>query len=276
MIAARDLKYAAGVGENAFLHVLDPGAVHADRHLVLGFARHRAGVASDALAVIDYEAVFHRREFWNPRNQSYLGRRKRRGDVVEAPERSADRRRSKNKILAAESRALPPGWTGEDARLSTFILVSSLDDQVIDDVVRFVDMLQSAVTQSVSKCVVVFFGEIAMRLVEQFERSVIAARASEVGIDWGMIIQILPVIDRGVLDFSNGLVDLGDGVLFLAIHMRGVSLVFQMRAGMAQVGQGVQVGRMSSRLVGKGQCGTDCQAECNYGAMSCDLHSLLR
>jgi hypothetical protein len=61
MVAARDLKYAARVGENAFLDVLDPGPVHAHRHLVLGFTRHRAGVTSDALAVIDYEAVFHPR-----------------------------------------------------------------------------------------------------------------------------------------------------------------------------------------------------------------------
>ena len=62
MIAARDLKYAARVGENAFLDILDPGPVHAHRYLVLGLACHRAGVASDALAVVDYEAVFHRTE----------------------------------------------------------------------------------------------------------------------------------------------------------------------------------------------------------------------
>ena len=59
MIAARDLKYSTRVGENPLLDVLDPSPVHAHRHLVFGFARHRAGVASDALAVIDYEAVFH-------------------------------------------------------------------------------------------------------------------------------------------------------------------------------------------------------------------------
>ena len=63
MVAARDLKYAARVGVDAFLDILHPGTVHAHRHLVLGFARHRAGVTPDALAVIDYEAVFHPREF---------------------------------------------------------------------------------------------------------------------------------------------------------------------------------------------------------------------
>src|ERR1700675_42285 len=61
MVAARDLKYAARVGERALLDVLDPSPVHAYRHLVLGFAGHGAGVTSDALAVIDYEAVFHPR-----------------------------------------------------------------------------------------------------------------------------------------------------------------------------------------------------------------------
>jgi hypothetical protein len=73
MIAARDLKYAARVGENVFLHVLDPGPVHAHRHLVLGFARHRTSVASDALAVIDYKAVFHPREVSTRNSQSYVG-----------------------------------------------------------------------------------------------------------------------------------------------------------------------------------------------------------
>lgn len=59
VVAARDLKYAACVGENAFFDVLHPGPIYAQRHLVLGFARHCTGMASDAFAVIDYEAVFH-------------------------------------------------------------------------------------------------------------------------------------------------------------------------------------------------------------------------
>src|SRR5207253_10449647 len=73
MIAPCDLKYAACVGENTFLDVLDPRPIHAHWHLVLGFTRHRTGVASDALAVVDYEAVFHRREVSTRDSQSYLG-----------------------------------------------------------------------------------------------------------------------------------------------------------------------------------------------------------
>jgi hypothetical protein len=73
MIAARDLKYTACVRKDAFLDVFDPGPVHAHRHLILSFARHSAGVTTDALAVIDYEAVFHPREVSTRNSTSYVG-----------------------------------------------------------------------------------------------------------------------------------------------------------------------------------------------------------
>src|SRR5208282_1133453 len=83
MVAARNLKYAARVGENAFLDVLDPGPVHAHRHLVLGFARHRTGVTTNALAVIDYETVFHPLEISTGKT-IILGCAQNGSDVVEA------------------------------------------------------------------------------------------------------------------------------------------------------------------------------------------------
>jgi hypothetical protein len=59
VVAARDLKHAPSVRKNALLNVLDPGPVYSHRDLVLGLARHRAGVTPNALAVINYKAVFH-------------------------------------------------------------------------------------------------------------------------------------------------------------------------------------------------------------------------
>jgi len=59
MIAPGDLKDPACVRKNTLLNVLDPGPVHSDRNVVLSLARHRAGMTPDALAVINYEAVFH-------------------------------------------------------------------------------------------------------------------------------------------------------------------------------------------------------------------------
>ena len=57
VVAARDLEVTFRVGVATGLGVLHPGAVHADRDLVLALAGRRARVAPDALAVVDDEAV---------------------------------------------------------------------------------------------------------------------------------------------------------------------------------------------------------------------------
>ncbi len=59
MVAPHYREQPPRVGKVAFFDILDPGAVYADRHLVLGFARDRAGVAADTLPVVDYEAEIH-------------------------------------------------------------------------------------------------------------------------------------------------------------------------------------------------------------------------
>jgi hypothetical protein len=59
MIAAGDLEHAPGIREGALFDVLDPGAIDAELNLVLGFASDRAGMAADALAIVDYEGIFH-------------------------------------------------------------------------------------------------------------------------------------------------------------------------------------------------------------------------
>jgi hypothetical protein len=52
-------KESARVWEFTFFDVFDPSAVHADGNFVFGLARDCASVASDAFAIIDYEAVIH-------------------------------------------------------------------------------------------------------------------------------------------------------------------------------------------------------------------------
>ena len=57
MIAARHLKAAAHIGIRARLDILDPRAIHAQRHLILGLARGCTCVTSDALALVDEKSV---------------------------------------------------------------------------------------------------------------------------------------------------------------------------------------------------------------------------
>src|SRR5262249_52418235 len=59
VVAAQHREVPPRVGERALLDVLYPGAEAAQGHAVLFLACHRAGVAADALAVIDDEAVTH-------------------------------------------------------------------------------------------------------------------------------------------------------------------------------------------------------------------------
>ena len=70
MIAARDLKDAASVGECSLLDVLDPGAIHGQGDVVLGLAGDSAGVTADALAVIDDESVSHSGSLFRQRRRT--------------------------------------------------------------------------------------------------------------------------------------------------------------------------------------------------------------
>ena len=59
MIAAGDLEAAGDVGLAPCLDILHPSAVDAQRYFVLALASGRTGVATNALAIIDDEAVGH-------------------------------------------------------------------------------------------------------------------------------------------------------------------------------------------------------------------------
>jgi hypothetical protein len=142
---------------------------------------------------------------------------------------------------SGKSRAPSPGSCLPSADDSVTPLVGGLNNQVIDDVMRLVNVFQCAVTQSMGESVIFPFRDVAMRLVEQFERSVIPSCAAKVCINRWMIIQILPVVNRSVLDFPDCLVDLGNGVLFFSVHPSRVSLVFQMRSRLAQISKRMEV-----------------------------------
>jgi hypothetical protein len=148
-------------------------------------------------------------------------------------------------------------------------------DQVIDNAVGLVDVVDGAIAQTPNPRIIFFAGNIVVRLVEQFQCAVKAASAVHVGIDRRMVFKVLAVINRGILDFPNGLVDLFDGVLFFTVHMFGRSELAQVRARVSQVGQGMQVSRMSSRFVREGQSGAHGDKKYEYGTMSYSFHSLL-
>jgi hypothetical protein len=136
-----------------------------------------------------------------------------------------------------------------------FLVAGSLSDQVIDDAVRFVDVMDGAIPQTPYRGIILFAGDVVVGSIQQFHCAMEAAGAIHSGIDRRMIAQVLAIPNRSSLDFIDSFVDLFNGMAFFFVHVISRSHVFQVGAGVPQVGEGVQVSRMPSRFVGKGQSG---------------------
>jgi hypothetical protein len=128
---------------------------------------------------------------------------------------------------------------------------------VIDDAMRFVDVMKGAIPKTPHGRVIFFPGDVIVSFIQQLLRAVKAAGAPHLCVDRRMIVQILAVVNRSPLNFVDGFVDLVNGVLFFFVHVMGGSQVLQMSAGVPQIGKRVQVRRMPSRFVGKAQSSAD-------------------
>jgi len=70
MVAAGNLEDAASVRECPLLNVLHPGTVHGEGNVVFRLTGYGAGVAADALAVIDDKSVSHAKIFSAPASKT--------------------------------------------------------------------------------------------------------------------------------------------------------------------------------------------------------------
>jgi hypothetical protein len=138
-----------------------------------------------------------------------------------------------------------------------FLVVGSLHDQVIDDAMCLVNVMKGAIPKSAHGRIIFFAGDVIVSSVEQFHRAMKAASAVHSCIDGRVIIQVLAVVNCGALNFFDGSINLFNGVLFFFVHVMGGSKVLEMGAGVAEIGECVQVGGMPSRFVGETNCGTE-------------------
>ena len=95
-----------------------------------------------------------------------------------------------------------------------------------------VDMFQGAMLETLSKCVVLFLGNVAMGFVDQFEGAVKTAGPIHVRVDRRMIIKVLAVVDGSLLDLIDGVIDIVNGFPFLLTQLSAVRAL-QMRPGVA-------------------------------------------
>ena len=56
MITAHDGKHSARIRELSFFYILNPSPINPNRDIMLCFTSNRAGVAADAVAIVDNES----------------------------------------------------------------------------------------------------------------------------------------------------------------------------------------------------------------------------
>jgi len=72
-----------------------------------------------------------------------------------------------------------------------FLVVGSLLDQFIDDVMGFVDVIKSAIPKTPNGGIIFFSGDVIVSLIQEFLRTTKAARGVHSRIDRRMIVQVL-------------------------------------------------------------------------------------
>ena len=70
MIAACHLKTAAHIRVGARFNILDPCAIHPERHLIFRLARCGTGVASNALTLVDQKSIIGHKPFHHEDTES--------------------------------------------------------------------------------------------------------------------------------------------------------------------------------------------------------------
>jgi len=136
-----------------------------------------------------------------------------------------------------------------------FRLVGFGDGQgFVDVMMSAVDVLEHASLKAAGCRVVFLFGDIMMGLGQEVAGLMQVAAPGQMGIDWFVLVDIFAVVDGCFLDFVDGVINFFNGVLFFDVDGGAVGTMLQVRPGVAQIGQSMDVGRMAVLSVGVG-CG---------------------
>jgi len=111
---------------------------------------------------------------------------------------------------------------------------------------RFVDVLESAYLETLRESVVFFLRNVVVSLVDELESPVETAAPIETRVNGSMIVQVLAIVDGGLLDFVDGFIDVVNGFLFLITEFAAIGAL-EMGARVTEIGQGVKIRWMVSR-----------------------------
>jgi hypothetical protein len=118
---------------------------------------------------------------------------------------------------AKESTAV--GWTAVPGSPEKPAQSANDCDGFFDVAMGLVDVLQSALLQTLGEAIIFFAGDVVVGPVQQFDGAVQAAGPIEVGIDWRVFVDVFSIVDGGFLDCGDGVIDFVDGLLFLLAQL---------------------------------------------------------
>jgi hypothetical protein len=116
-------------------------------------------------------------------------------------------------------------------------------NRFLNVVVSLIDVLQGSMLQTLREGIVLFLGHIAVSLLEQLGSAVETTGPIQMAVNRRVIVQILAIVDGGLLDFTDRGIDFPncDGFFFSELTSIGT---LQVGAGVTQIGQRVKIRRV--------------------------------
>jgi hypothetical protein len=119
----------------------------------------------------------------------------------------------------------------------------------VDVVMRTIDVLENASLEAAGFGIVFFLRYIVMGLVQEVAGLVQVSAPGQVRVDRFMLVDVFAIVDRGFLDFIDGVVDFFDGLTLFDVNRAAVGTMLEMGPRVPQIGESVDVRRMTTLRV---------------------------
>jgi hypothetical protein len=119
----------------------------------------------------------------------------------------------------------------------------------VDVVMRTIDVLENASLEAAGFGIVFFLRYVVMGLVQEVAGLVQVSAPGQVRVDRFMLVDVFAIVDRGFLDFIDGVVDFFDGLTLFDVNRAAVGTMLEMGPRVPQIGESVDVRRMTTLRV---------------------------
>ena len=153
-------------------------------------------------------------------------------------------------VIESKQKSLGSVWPAQGLLFFCRCLVGFGNGQgFVDVVMRTIDVLENASLEAAGFGIVFFLRYVVMGLVQEVAGLVQVSAPGQVRVDRFMLVDVFAVVDRGFLDFIDGLVDFFDGLTLFDVNRAAVRTMLEMGPRVPQIGESVDVRRMTTLRV---------------------------